>query len=220
MKISILILTHNRPTLFTRAITSVLDNLPKCKLEILINNDTSDIVKIYNDQVPIKYYNYQNNDLSHIYKFLLEKSVGEFVYYLEDDDYLRPIFFSNLDFSYDINYMEYISEPLIRELGVYNSIKKISKNRNCVHKNLAQNFVEQFDPEEFQLGQIVFRRTLVNKFPTGNLLNNDYNLFSEIAKPGVTFKYIDTQTWIQTTDGRDNISFPSLNVDKRFGQCV
>jgi glycosyltransferase involved in cell wall biosynthesis len=214
-------LTHNRSALFTRAINSVLDNLPDFDLEIIVNNDTNDIDEIYNKHVSIQYHYYQNEeDLSRVYKYLFDISTGEYVYYLEDDDYIKPNFFHNIDLKYDINYMEYISEPLIREIGPYLAMKKISKNRSIEHKNQARGFLEQFDDEEFQLGQILFRRTLIDKFPRGNLLNNDYNLFHEIAKPGVTFKYIDIQTWTQTTDGNDNISFPNLNTDNRFDQYL
>ena len=54
-KLSILILTHNRPLLFERCINSVLRNLPNYEIEILVNNDTNDIKEIYSDKVSIKF---------------------------------------------------------------------------------------------------------------------------------------------------------------------
>ena len=104
MKLSILILTHNRPKLFTRCITSVLNILPEYKVEILVNNDTNDIQEVYDNKVNIRYFYEQKNDLSDIYKFLYNTAKGEFIYFLEDDDYLKPNFFNGLDFGYDINY--------------------------------------------------------------------------------------------------------------------
>ena len=56
MKLSILILTHNRPLLFERCINSVLNNLPNYDIEILVNNDSNDITEIHNDKVNIYYY--------------------------------------------------------------------------------------------------------------------------------------------------------------------
>ena len=53
MMLSILILTHNRPQLFKRALTSVLNNLPDYEIEILVNNDSQDIEEIYSDDVYI-----------------------------------------------------------------------------------------------------------------------------------------------------------------------
>lgn len=216
MKLSILILTHNRPKLFTRAISSVLDNLPEYDVEILVNNDTGDIDEIYDDRVSIQYHYFQHDDLSCVYKYLFDLATGEFIYYLEDDDYIMRNFFSSLDLTVDINFMEYISEPLIKEIGPYHSLKKISKSRRIDHKNNAKIFVDQFDDEEFQLGQIVFRKGLVSEFPTDNNIYNDYTLFQNITMYGPTFKYIHEQTWIQTTAGQDNISFPELNSDERF----
>lgn len=216
MKISILIPTHNRPKLFRRALRSVLCALPDYQIEIIVNNDTSDISEIYSPNVNIKYYYNEYNDISHIYHFLYNMAAGEYIYYLEDDDFLNRSFFNKIDFTFDINYMEYISEPLIRERGFYASHKSISINREHVDNNCAYSFVNKFDDEEFQLGQILFRKDLVDKFPEGNNINNDLTLLKNIAKPGVTINYIMDQLWTQTTDGRDNISFPEYNTDERF----
>lgn len=216
MKLSILILTHNRPKLFTRAISSVLDNLPEYDIEILVNNDTSDIDEIYDDRVSIQYHYFQHDDLSCVYKYLFDLATGEFIYYLEDDDYIKTNFFDCLDLTVDVNFMEYISEPLIREIGPYHSFKKIAKSREIDHKNNTKVFVERFDDEEFQLSQILFRKRLVDKFPTGNIICNDYALFQNIAKCSTMLKYIHEQTWVQTTDGYDNISFPEMNKQSRF----
>ena len=141
MKLSILILTHNRPKLFTRAISSVLDNLPEYDIEILANNDTDDIDEIYDDRVSIQYHYFQHDDLSCVYKYLFDLATGEFIYYLEDDDYIMRNFFSSLDLTVDINFMEYISEPLIEDLGPYHSFKKIAKSRDIDHKNNAKVFL-------------------------------------------------------------------------------
>ena len=54
MKLSILILTHNRPKLFKRCIKSVIKNLPDFDIEILVNNDSNDIEEVYRAQGEIR----------------------------------------------------------------------------------------------------------------------------------------------------------------------
>ena len=215
MKLSILIPTHNRPKLFQRAINSVLNNRSEIDIEIIVNNDTNDIQEIYDNQTNIMYHYQQFHDISKIYEYLYKQSSGEYIYYLEDDDYIRSNFFPSLDLTKDINYMEYISNPLITCYGPLCSHKKLTINRKYKH-NTSKQFFELFDDEEFQLGQILFKKILVTNFPAGNHLNNDYRLFQNITEKNPSFKYISKQTWIQTSDGKDNISIPDLNIDDRF----
>lgn len=217
MKLSVLILSHNRPRLFHRAIKSVLNNRPDFSVEILVNNDTKDITEVYDDNINIQYLYKQHHDLSKIYECLYRRASGEYIYYLEDDDYIRPNFFINLDLTKDINYMEYVSNPLITRHGPLCSHKKLTVNRKLKH-NTSKEFFELFDDEEFQLGQILFKKILITEFPTGNYLNNDYRLFQNITEKSPSFKYISEQTWVQTSDGNDNISFPDLNTDIRFNE--
>jgi len=188
--ISILILTHNRPKLFERAIKSVLDNLPDYPVEIIVNNDSNDIEEISG----ATYYYEKHEDLSHTYKFLLDKATQEYIYFLEDDDYLLPKFFSKLDFSYDINFINYRHEDVNEAIERFNREFAIEE-------------------EDFQFGQIVFKKSLVTKVPSGNIETNDWVFFNTLK--GST-KLISDILWVQTTDGNDNISFPELNVDDRF----
>jgi len=190
--ISILILTHNRPKLFERTIKSVLDNLPDYLVEILVNNDSKDIKEIEG----ATYFYEKHEDLSKTYKFLLDKATQEYVYFLEDDDYLLPNFFDNLDFNYDINFINY-------------------KHEN-IQEAITRHYREfEIEEEDFQLGQIVFKKSLINKFPTGNIVTNDWTLFKSLKG---SIKLIPEVLWVQTTDGKDNISFPELNVDSRYSR--
>jgi len=189
--ISILILTHNRPKLFERAIKSIMDNLPDYPVEIIVNNDSNDIEEVEG----ATYYYEKHEDLSHTYKFLLDKATQEYIYFLEDDDYLLPKFFSKLDFKYDINFINYRHEDI----------------NDCIDRFKRDFAVEE---EDFQLGQILFKKSLVKEFPIGNILSNDWTLFQSLNKDSM--KLIEDILWVQTTDGKDNISFPEYNKDKRF----
>ena len=193
--ISILILTHNRPTLFERAIKSILENLPDYPVEIIVNNDSSDIEEIEG----ATYYYEKHDDLSDTYRFLLDKATQEFVYFLEDDDYITPKFFNKLDFSYDINFLNYRHEDI-----------------NACIERLKRDF--KVEEEDFQLGQILFKKELVSSFPTGNRLDNDWKLFQSLNQDSINL--ISDIMWVQTTDGKDNLSFPEYNNDNRFLDIV
>ena len=92
MKISFLILTHNRPHLFLRCINSILQFKFSYPVEILVNNDSNDISEINIPDYNIKYFYYNNPNIGYIYKLLFDQSTGEYIFFLEDDDYLSDIF--------------------------------------------------------------------------------------------------------------------------------
>jgi hypothetical protein len=184
-------------------------------MEIIVNNDTKDITEVYDKRVDIKYHYNTYRDISNVYRSLFDRATGRYIYYLEDDDYIRRNFFTKLNLDVDINFMEYISEPIIKSLGFIDSHRLITKSRYIDHKSPV-GFLNEFDHTEFQLGQILFKKSTIKNFPQGNDLQNDYMLFTEVVSNSTTFNYIADQTWVQTTDGMDNISFPELNTDVRF----
>ena len=212
MKLSILILTQNRPKLFTRAIKSAIENRPD-DVEIIVNNDSNDITELCYDNVT---YQYEcDEDISKIYQSLFDHATGDYVYFLEDDDYLLPNFYDNIDYKHDIYFLEYLSKPEIETNGIVVSLNQSKVNRQFKDLILPE-FTNAIDYEHFQLGQILFKRKLIDCFPTGNILHNDKNLFLEATKNASGFKYIEKPMWVQTLDGNDNISYPDLNTDTRF----
>ena len=72
MKLSILILTHNRPELFNRALSSIFNTDVGSGLNIYVNNDTCDIQEIESTDHDIKYYYKTYDDLTDTYKFLFD----------------------------------------------------------------------------------------------------------------------------------------------------
>ena len=205
IKLSILILTHNRPLLFKRAIESVI-NLPN--IEILVNNDSCDIDEII---LPyIKYFYKTSNDLSDIYNFLISKSSGEYLYFLEDDDYCT----SNMN-----KYEEFLTEdivycPFIPDNSFYNYLKHFKNFPNKVidnidlHKTLDHKLIFKF-----QLSQIIFKKSSVSMLMSGNYLDNDYKFFKNLRGK---VRMLNKPIFIQTTDGKDNISYKQYCKDKRF----
>ena len=150
------------------------------------------------------------------YKFLYEKSKGEYIFYLEDDDYIKSNFFKFLNFNYDINFLNYLSKDILtykRNLASYykrffNKFKSLSKINNL------SEFLNIYEPRDFQFSQIVFKKNGIKYWPTEDNIFNDYKIFKSLELE--TIFYISKPLWVQTTDGKDNISFRIFNKDKRF----
>ena len=198
--ISILILTHNRNKLFERCYNSVITALNYSNfsfdVEILVNNDSDDIQEIYGRTTTYSYF--KSDTLGEIYKYLFNKSTGDFIFYLEDDDYLVPEFFTYLDLTKDLNFLKYL----------HADIKETVQNRHNHHlpsKNTT-----------FQLSQLFFRKNMLTEFPKGNSLDNDYVMYQNIMSNKPTVNIINKYCWVQTKDGRDNISDARLNKDTRW----
>lgn len=205
MKLTILILTHNRPELFKRCITSALKNKPQ-EVEILVNNDSLDIEEISGAE----YFYKQDNNLSNIYNFLIQQAQGEYLYFLEDDDYLLDNFYNRFFENYNkqktmvFNYMPAWGPKYYFD-RFYNKIK------NGEYKK--KDFLDIVNKEYFQLGQFIFRKQDICEYMQGNFLDNDWKLFININNDII---YNQEPIYQQTIDGKDNISFENFCSDKRF----
>ena len=208
IKLSILILTHNRPELFKRAINSVI-NLPN--VEIIVNNDSCDIEEIYN----AKYFYRKSDNLSDIYNFLIEQSSGEYLYFLEDDDYCTSNMLKYQEFlTEDIIYCSFIPDNSFLEYSKYFRYfpNKVISNID-LHNELDQNY-----KYKFQLSQIIFKKSCIIEVMQGNYLDNDYRFFRNLIG---NVRMLNKPLFIQTTDGKDNISYKQYCRDDRFKeQCV
>ena len=215
MKISVLILTHNRPELFQRCLKSLIHAYNKVDtytkgvldLEIIVNNDSRDIEEVYTDH--IKYQYVQSDNLSDIYRSLFERASGEYIYFLEDDDVLSVDFFHELSkCPEDILYFNYVPhewQPSFVPFLEYTSRKGMTK----------EEFLDGYDDEHFQFGQICFKKKCldIKDFPTDNTLQNDFEIFKKLNG---SFRTVPKFLYRQTTDGGDNISFRELNKDSRW----
>lgn len=206
MQISVLILTHNRPELFQRCYNSVIEAKKyfDVDLEIIVNNDSNDIVEIRNEFT--KYYYKQNGNLGELYKFLFEKASNEYIYYLEDDDILLENFFETFSFQHkDIIYGNYIPYKWSKEF--FNFFKQT----NYTDK---EKFLENYNSHNFQFSQLIFRKKClnINDFPTDNYLQNDFKIFQKLTG---SFIHVSDFLYKQTRDGKDAIS-SEYNKDERW----
>ena len=205
MKLSILIPTHNRPTLFPRCLKSILDQITD-DMEIIVNNDSNDITEIDHPQVTYHYNKFDN--LSLVYKFLLDQSCGEYVYFLEDDDYVVNDFTSiplDADLIGGNYYPTYHNSHILSYTRLYT---------DAVYN--SNDFVNQTDLGKLQLSQFVFKRDCIKdfEFPMDSNIHNDIKLVMHAALHSTKIRTLRKVLYYQTIDGRDNISFPHLHPIK------
>jgi glycosyltransferase involved in cell wall biosynthesis len=198
-KLNILILTHKRPNLFTRCLTSVLAQITP-DIEVIVNNDSDDITEIRHPQISYHYQKFDN--ISSIYEFLFLQSTGEYVYYLEDDDYLTKGF-TDIILDADIiagNYYPTYNPPYLLDCTTLYSENRPKVSDFCSNLNL----------EHLQLSQYIFKKTCIDSFEyiKDNNVHNDIRLVLHAATHSSSIKTISKIMFYQTIDGDDNLSFP------------
>lgn len=219
MKISFLILSHNRPNLFNRCINSILSNCPehfKNNIEIIVNNDSNDIAEIESD-ITIRYFYNDSKNLSDLYSYIFDKSCGEYVYFLEDDDIILDTFFDNIIPNlgiYDLIMFGYVPYDFYNEKKFKIFFKNIVKK----YYSIDEYFNIPLNIKYFQFSQYLFKKNILdrNDFPKDNCLFNDYKIIWHLKYQ--KFLFINKLLYKQTTDAKDNISFIEYCKDERWKQ--
>lgn len=202
MDLSFLILTSKRPEQFQKCINSclnIIDMNKHLKFEIIVNNDSIDIEEISNDtkNCNIQYF-YKQYELNDLYKFIFDKSTGNYIYYLEDDDILLNSFQSVLDnlYSYQVH------------VGLYKSFNSKITSQVLMDIVIANQYNTFPKIKYFQLSQMIFKRKEY-KFPeTFNLLNDEI-LFQTVYNESESICYYK-KLFFQQGIGNDNISLHML----------
>ena len=206
--LSILILTHKRPKLFKRCVESVLSKYENCSdkfhLEILVNND-SDTTDL------IEYKEFKSDYLSDVYMHLINSAHGEHIYILEDDDILLNSFF---DVYYNNRDKDLILGLYYPEYGLKDISKFMFRKESYKFNYFLNNIFNKDYIKFFQLGQIIFKKSIFNTIIKGNYIDNDVYLFKNLNTD--TIHLSNKLLYKQTTDGNDNISFNHLNTDTNF----
>lgn len=141
-------------------------------------------------------------DLNGMYKELYDKSTGDYIYYLEDDDYLLPHFSKCVDWMFKDNCLL---------VGLYKSVnKKINKLQIAEYNNKKKD-PYFYVPDYFQLGQMIFSRDMVDEFPREYHNENDEFLLSNILEnaPISDTKYIMNYIFAQGVD-HQNLSLGEI----------
>jgi hypothetical protein len=179
-------------------------------VEIIVNNDSCDIEEIVHPQVTYHYYN--PNSLCEIYKFLLDQSQGEYVYFLEDDDYLTRDFLStelDADLIAGNYYPTYKTTDILISMTMYKDAQLT-----------GQQFIANLNTENLQLSQHIYTRSHIADFdfPMDSNIHNDIRLTLHAAAKAKVIHTLNKVFFYQSTDGGDNISFPEstsrVNITK------
>lgn len=199
MKLSILIPTHNRPHLFNRCLLSVLGQITP-DVEVIVNNDSDDITEVAHAQVAYHYNKFDS--LCEVYQFLLQQATGEYVYFLEDDDYLSTTFMTDISLTADMFAGNYYP--------MYETTDKLVLPR--IYKDAfmtAQEFLDNLNEEHLQLSQHIYKRVTIEDFafPKDSHINNDILLTKHALNKSTTIETTRCILYHQTVDGGDNISF-------------
>lgn len=153
--------------MFKECIESILQFKFPFDIEIIVNNDNKDI-----EEIPgAKYFYETSDDISDLYKFVYDQAQGEYVYYLEDDDLLLPEFYQYV--------CKHIDEADLH-VGLFET------NLNIIKLNVIQTMLGWRHgitcTDHFQLSQMLFKKIPSLKFPSGNVINNDANLFKSVLE--------------------------------------
>ena len=102
-KVSIIIPTHNRPNLLKRAIQSVIDAKTTLEKEIIVidNGDSEEVFRVisffHTNGHNLFYHKIKQKSPSIARNTGIEKSTGDFLVFLDDDDALSPQFFQAIE---------------------------------------------------------------------------------------------------------------------------
>jgi len=162
-RISVIIPTHNREKLCKRAIASVVSQTFD-DYEIIVSNDSEteyDTIDSYIFQHPkVSYHKVPSLGYDSNYMFLAEKATGEFLYCLEDDDYLID---------------NKLFEKCIALIDKHPKVNAVLMNSSLGFKDAVSsksNFKETYTNEEFfelfpdisvgfQFGQVLSRTVVI-----------------------------------------------------------
>ena len=186
--------THNRPELFKRALGSVLTVLDGYNIEIIIRCDDNSITK---EDIPVLDFvplYHTTKDINGMYQELYEKSTGDYIYYLEDDDFILPYFKKCVDYMFKGNSLL---------VGLHKSVnQKINKLQLAEFTSKKDHF---YVPDYFQLGQMIFDKRMVTEFPSEYHDENDEHLLRNILTnaPLSETKYVVNYIFTQGVDNQN-----------------
>lgn len=192
IKLSIIIPIYNVEKYLSKCLNSILEQTYK-EIEIILVNDGStdnskDIAVSYCERFPniFKYFEKDNGGLSSARNFGLEKISGDFVGFLDSDDYidndLYEIMINSLDSSIKIVECDFIWEyengkSVLDKTSEYNSIKDLMVNGRVVAWNKIYN--------------VEWLEKINIKFKEG-LLYEDLNFFFKIVPHLTSISEIST----------------------------
>ena len=172
--ISILI-PYSRPNKIRECIESIKSSRVSLS-EVVVGDTLGDFEpKNFDDLgLNIVVLRFTESDISNVYKGLVTNSTGEYIYFLEDDDLLMPPFTSAFR----------VIKESKSDLGICNYFGYEGLQMDFCQTRQAdfEDFKKSFPHyKKFQLGRIIIKKSLIQKFPKNNNLLNDWHLFAHLS---------------------------------------
>lgn len=197
--ISIIIPFYKGHDFIIKSVKSIINSIKKTSLlfEIIIVNDSPDenldyIINKFNN-VNLKIINNEKN-----YGVAKSRNVGkenskyEYLYFIDQDDWIDKKFFSEVEYFLNESY-----EVLIFNFNNYKN-QNIRKNYNIIFKFLLKYWLNDIRLIKYgnffrTIGQLVFKKNLIEKFiETESMGSDDFFAFIEIfSKENLKMKYIN-----------------------------
>jgi len=174
-KVSIIVPFYNSEKTLARCIDSIIKQTYQNIEIILINdgsNDSSNVIaSIYkkNYSEIIKYYIIENKGVSYGRNFGIEISKGEFISFIDSDDFVEDNFVENL-----VGKMDSKTDLVCCGFNRYRG----NDNHICIKKNLEENDPKNLDATTTYVWDKLFKRSIITKnnitFPEDVSFGEDY----------------------------------------------
>ena len=183
--VSVMMPTYNNAKYIKQAIESIYaqnyENIEIIVIDDGSTDDTKEIVKQYKD---IKYFYIEHKGISFARNVALEKSKGEYIAFLDSDDYWLPEKLNT-----QIQYFKENSdcEIVFTKYENFFEDEKLKTNKRAMHEKIMEKFLKQYLPSS------IIKKELFEKY--GNFDENfsgveDTEFLYRIKKNGVNISYI------------------------------
>lgn len=172
MKLSVIIPVYNVENYIQQCLDSIyIEHLSEIEYIIINDGSTDSSLEIINNRYGhknnIKIINQKNRGLSVARNVGLKQAQGDYVYFIDSDDFIDPISFQSIlkycDYDYDIivgDYYDYIDQSHV----------ELSSNRILTKEKICQSGVDFFLKYHKQLSSVVWRGLYKTKFLLSNSL--------------------------------------------------
>ena len=178
---SIIITTYNRANLISRSIESILDQT-YTNWELIVVDDgstdnTKEVISSYRD-TRIKYFYKENEERSIARNFGIDKAKGQYLCFLDDDDYYLPDFL-NTFFKKILTLSNPVSALMCYEFTEYNDKRK----KNFIPQSLTDTPIRLLWNIQTSIRPFVIHRDILKgeKFKIECKFGQDFHLAIRIA---------------------------------------
>jgi glycosyltransferase involved in cell wall biosynthesis len=151
--ISIIIPTYNRSGSILKAIKSVIDQTSDSWELIIVDDgsddDTYEVIKTFLDHPKVQYSFQENKGVSSARNYGASKAIGEFLMFLDSDDYIFPELISEIQDLY-LNEYDLICWEVLKTINGVQSLWKIQQ-LDIMYKNLKLNLLA---------GSVAYRKSI------------------------------------------------------------